>query len=323
MYRSKHLVFILCFFLLLCGCSKKDNRSDTPGSQNTTSNITTPDTDSFSSDSTTEPSVTTSTTTDKSEPSNSSVPTESGKQPQSDTSAAQMPSSSTSLPTTSTAPDETATTNPGELIHIKSISVSLSGYNSTNESKPYIKSNPIYQVIYNGSRAQVGDTLTFNVSISPVSNNGKISIESSENISATLSGNTLSVKINGTGQYGSGLVTIYGLDPEGRKIDAESTVNLVIDKSENPFNNLSTILSDYIRAKNMEYTTVLNGYTKDDPALSITAYPGAPAWDDCIYKSDSNYISRCFWLIDEYASLGFKKINFIITGEQIGFAASK
>lgn len=323
MYRSKHLVFILCFFLLLCGCSKKDNRSDTPDFQNTTANITASDTDGVSSDSTTEPSVTSSTTTDKSELGNSSVPTEIGKQPQSEASAAQMPISSTTLPTTSTAPAKTTTTNPSELIHIKSISVSLSGYYSTNESKPYIKSNPIYQVLYNGSRAQVGDTLTFNVSIYPVSNNGKISIKSSENLSATLSGNTLSVKIKGAGQYGTGLVTIYGLDPDGKKIDAESTVNLVIDKSENPFNNLSTVLSDYIRAKNMEYTTVLNGYTKDDPALSITAYPGAPAWDDCIYKSDSNYISRCFWLIDEYASLGFKKINFIITGEQIGFAASK
>mgnify|MGYP000150697496 FL=1 len=323
MYRSKHLVFILCFFLLLCGCSKKDNRSDTPDFQNTTANITASDTDGVSSDSTTEPSVTSSTTTDKSELGNSSVPTEIEKQPQSEASAAQMPISSTTLPTTSTAPAETTTTNPSELIHIKSISVSLSGYYSTNESKPYIKSNPIYQVLYNGSRAQVGDTLTFNVSIYPVSNNGKISIKSSENLSATLSGNTLSVKIKGAGQYGTGLVTIYGLDPDGKKIDAESTVNLVIDKSENPFNNLSTVLSDYIRAKNMEYTTVLNGYTKDDPALSITAYPGAPAWDDCIYKSDSNYISRCFWLIDEYASLGFKKINFIITGEQIGFAASK
>lgn len=323
MYRSKHLVFILCFFLLLCGCSKKDNRSDTPDFQNTTANITASDTDGVSSDSTTEPSITSSTTTDKSELGNSSVPTEIGKQPQSEASAAQMPISSTTLPTTSTAPAKTTTTNPSELIHIKSISVSLSGYYSTNESKPYIKSNPIYQVLYNGSRAQVGDTLTFNVSIYPVSNNGKISIKSSENLSATLSGNTLSVKIKGAGQYGTGLVTIYGLDPDGKKIDAESTVNLVIDKSENPFNNLSTVLSDYIRAKNMEYTTVLNGYTKDDPALSITAYPGAPAWDDCIYKSDSNYISRCFWLIDEYASLGFKKINFIITGEQIGFAASK
>ena len=323
MYRSKHLVFILCFFLLLCGCSKKDNRSDTPDFQNTTANITASDTDGVSSDSTTEPSVTSSTTTDKSELGNSSVPTEIGKQPQSEASAAQMPISSTTLPTTSTAPAKTTTTNPSELIHIKSISVSLSGYYSTNESKPYIKSNPIYQVLYNGSRAQVGDTLTFNVSIYPVSNNGKISIKSSENLSATLSGNTLSVKIKGAGQYGTGLVTIYGLDPDGKKIDAESTVNLVIDKSENPFNNLSTVLSDYIRAKNMEYTTVLNGYTKDDPALSITAYPGAPAWDDCIYKIDSNYISRCFWLIDEYASLGFKKINFIITGEQIGFAASK
>ena len=323
MYRSKHLVFILCFFLLLCGCSKKDNRSDTPDFQNTTANITASDTDGVSSDSTTEPSVTSSTTTDKSELGNSSVPTEIGKQPQSEASAAQMPISSTTLPTTSTAPAKTTTTNPSELIHIKSISVSLSGYYSTNESKPYIKSNPIYQVLYNGSRAQVGDTLTFNVSIYPVSNNGKISIKSSENLSATLSGNTLSVKIKGAGQYGTGLVTIYGLDPDGKKIDAESTVNLVIDKSENPFNNLSTVLSDYIRAKNMEYTTVLNGYTKDDPALSITAYPGAPAWDDCIYKSDSNYISRCFWLIDEYASLGFNKINFIITGEQIGFAASK
>ena len=323
MYRSKHLVFILCFFLLLCGCSKKDNRSDTTDFQNTTANITASDTDGVSSDSTTEPSVTSSTTTDKSELGNSSVPTEIGKQPQSEASAAQMPISSTTLPTTSTTPAETTTTNPSELIHIKSISVSLSGYYSTNESKPYIKSNPIYQVLYNGSRAQVGDTLTFNVSISPVSNNGKISIKSSENLSATLSGNTLSVKIKGAGQYGTGLVTIYGLDPDGKKIDAESTVNLVIDKSENPFNNLSTVLSDYIRAKNMEYTTVLNGYTKDDPALSITAYPGVPAWDDCIYKNDSNYISRCFWLIDEYASLGFKKINFIITGEQIGFAASK
>ena len=323
MYRSKHLVFILCFFLLLCGCSKKDNRSDTPNYQNTTANITASDTDGVSSDSTTEPSVTSSTTTDKSELGNSSVPTEIGKQPQSEASAAQMPISSTTLPTTSTAPAETTTTNPSELIHIKSISVSLSGYYSTNESKPYIKSNPIYQVLYNGSRAQVGDTLTFNVSIYPVSNNGKISIKSSENLSATLSGNTLSLKIKGAGQYVTGLVTIYGLDPDGKKIDAESTVNLVIDKSENPFNNLSTVLSDYIRKKNMEYTTVLNGYTKDDPALSITAYPGAPAWDDCIYKSDSNYISRCFWLIDEYASLGFKKINFIITGEQIGFAASK
>ena len=326
MYRSKYLVLILClvFTVLLSGCSNKGSSLDTSEPPSTTSNITTSVTDNSTSDSTTEPDDTASNTIGASEPSDSSTPAETGKQPQqSGTGSTQSPSVSTTPPTTSTEPSETTTTEPAELIHIDSISVSLTGYNSTNESKPYIKSKPIYQVLYNGSRAQVGDTLTFNVAISPTNNNGKITVESSDNISATLTGNTLSVKVNGAGQYGTGLVTIYGLDPDGRKIDAERTVNLVIDKAENPFNNLSTILSNYIRVKNIEYTTVLNGYTKDDPTLSITAYPGAPAWDDCIYKSESNYIARCFWLIDEYASRGFKKINFIITGEQIGFAASK
>ncbi len=328
MYRYQHFVVILSLLLavLLCSCSNGNTVSDTSAPTGTTSEITSSVIESTSKDTGSETGSTPSETTDTSEvPGTSSGGGNETKPPQSTGGTTETPGTTSSPttypPATSSPTTEPPTTEPTEKVHIKSIAAALSEYISVNEAKPYVKSKPIYEVLHGGSRAQVGDTLVFKVTVSPAVHDGVISIDAGDNLTATLSGNTLTVKVKSAGQYGNGSVSIYGLDPDGRGIDAQCNIRFSVDATGNPFDNLSSVISNYIQVKKMEVTTVGGGYTKDDPSLSITAFPGAPAWDDCIYKSDSNYISRCFWLIDEYASRGFKKVNFIITEEQIGFAA--
>lgn len=203
------------------------------------------------------------------------------------------------------------------------ISISYSSLKSVNEPSPYIKGTPIYGVLYSGSRAQVGDTLVFKLTVSPSNHTDTVFIESSSNISCNISGNTLTVNVKSAGENDTGMITVYASKGAGSRVSAKATVSFAIDRGGNPYNDLPTLLSEYIRLKGMEFAVCPNGYTTADPTLSITGFAGAPAWDDQILKSESNWISRCFWLIDQYANRSFRIVNFIITETSVGFSASK
>lgn len=220
-------------------------------------------------------------------------------------------------------PPETASTEPPqkEVRHISSITYSLQKYISKNEPYPYLRGTPIYQVLYNGSRVQVGDSLIYRLSVSPADHDDTLKIIASENLSCSLSGDTLTVKVLKADQYGMGAFSVIGMN--GQAVSAGFDISYTVDNGGNPYDELSRILSDYIRHKGMEYCTVTDGYTKANPSLSITRYPDAPAWDDMIDKSQKDWLSNAFSLVDEYAEQGFKKVNFIITDTSIGFCASK
>lgn len=217
---------------------------------------------------------------------------------------------------------ETTSPKPLQNVHISSISLNLKSYSSKNEATPYLKGQPIYQLLYRGERVQIGDTLGYSVKVNPINNNGLVSIDASDNLKCTFSGDTLTVTVLNSGFYEMGTIRIYGMSPDGRGFDADCTVSFVIDEGGNPFDNLSRILGDYIRIKGMQHTGVHDGYTSKNPSLSITHYKDAPAWDDEILKSEGNYINRCLWLIDEYSKHGFKKVNFILAETGAGFSAS-
>jgi len=209
-----------------------------------------------------------------------------------------------------------------QLPDITAISATLQNYISLNEESPYPKGESIYKILYNGSCAQVGDTLTFNLSVTPVKNSGKINVDATDNLSYLLSDTTLMVTINSVGDFDMGRVMLYGMSSDGRTISAKCSVSFVVDKAENPYNNLPTVFGEYIRKCGMQFSSVSSGYTASDPSLSITHYAHAPAWDDMIDRSRQDYLSKCLWLIDEYAMRGFRKVNFIITETEIGFSAS-
>ncbi len=215
-----------------------------------------------------------------------------------------------------------SSTENSEKPPISSLSLKLLSYSSANEPKPHVKSKPIYQVLYSGSRAQINDTLEFLLEISPADYSGKIQVDISDNLDYSLIGNKLTVKVKSKGNYSVGNITVYGLSDEN-KIQASQKLSFVIDASGNPFDNIATVFGDYIRMKGMEYCFVENGYTKSDPSLSITKYKDAPSWDDCIYKSNADWIKQSFDLLDEYASRSFKKVNFIVTNQSVGFCACK
>lgn len=220
-------------------------------------------------------------------------------------------------------PTETTSTEPSpkEVKHISSITYSLQEYISKNEPYPYLRGMPIYQVLYNGLRVQIGDSLIYRLSISPADHNDALKIIASENLSCSLSGNILTVKVLKADQYGMGTFSVVGMN--GQSVSASIDISYTVDNSGNPYNELSGILADYIRHKGMDYCTVTNGYTQANPSLSITRYPDAPAWDDMIDKSQNDWISKVFSLVDEYAKHGFNKVNFIITDTSIGFCAAK
>ena len=207
-------------------------------------------------------------------------------------------------------------------VNAKTISVSYSGYQTSNEPKPYVKGTPIYGILYSGTRAQVGDKISFSLSVSPSNHTDNVVIEASKGLSYTLSGSKLTVSVDSDANYGAGNFTVYALDSDGR-ISASAQFNFAVDKSGNPFSDLASVLSGYITAKKMNYTSFSAGYTTENPSLSITGYAGAPAWDDMIDLSDKNHIERCLWLIDQYKAKGFAKVNFIITETSVGFCAAK
>lgn len=114
---------------------------------------------------------------------------------------------------------------------------------------------------------------------------------------------------------------VYAAKASSGGISAESTIQIVIDIAENPLENPTTIFTNYIRYKGMDCDIVRRGYTADDPSLSITHYEWAPAWDDMIPKSDPDWISRVFWLIDQYKARGFKVAFFITTETEVALSA--
>lgn len=205
---------------------------------------------------------------------------------------------------------------------ITSISATLQNYTSSNEEPPYPKGEPIYKILYNGNRAQVGDVLTFDLSVTPAENSGRINIDATDNLTYILSETTLTITVNSAGEFDMGRVMLYGMSSNGKTINSKCSVSFVVDKAENPYNHLSTVFSEYIRKCGMQFETVSSGYTVSDPSLSITHYAHAPAWDDMIKRDSQDHLSKCLCLIDEYAMRGFRKVNFIITEKEIGFSAS-
>lgn len=222
-----------------------------------------------------------------------------------------------------TEPPVTDIPDPPESIHATSVQITLSSYTSSNEPTPYVKGTPIYSILYNGERVQVGDTLVYTVSVSPADHTNTVVVSVTDNLSYELSGNTLKVKVNSIADLGSGRITVYVQDPANRAISASLRTTFAIDKSGNPFENLSGVFSSYICSLGMSYTTVTQGYTYSDPSLSFTSFAGAPAWDDQILKSEADWLARCFWLLDKYREAGFTKVNFIETNTSLGFSASK
>lgn len=212
--------------------------------------------------------------------------------------------------------------NKPKEVHASSVSLSFCGYESKNERTPYIKSSPIYEILYSGDRVQVGDTLKFTINSSPNDHSDRICIEVSDGLEYSLSGNTLSVTVKSDDNCGAGRIAVSALAENGN-ISASAKHAFSIDPSCDPYTDMSGILADYIRCQGMSFTSFEMGYTASDPSKSITNYSGAPAWDDMLEKSTSDWISRCFWLIDQYKMAGYNKVNFIITETSIGFSASK
>lgn len=246
----------------------------------------------------------------------------------------EKPTTTTEKPTTDTTnppkPSETqepavqtpTVQEPAKKVPVTALSIDYSGYISKNEKTPYIKNAPIYGVLYSGTRIQVKDSVLFSLSITPGNHTDKLIIEVSKGLSYSLSGNTLTVTVERDDNYGAGRISVYAISDNGA-ISASANYNFAIDPSGDPYGDMSEILSEYILKRGMAYTSFENGYTFDDPESSITKYPGAPAWDDMVEKTQSDWISRCFWLIDQYKSMGFTKANFIITETSVGFSASK
>lgn len=208
-----------------------------------------------------------------------------------------------------------------QIIHASSISLSFCSYESKNEKAPYILSSPIYGVLYCGKRVQIGDSIVLSVDVSPVNHTDRVSIEVSNGLEYTLSEGSLSVTVKQDGNYGVGRVSVYAIAENG-SVSASAVYSFVIDSAGDPFADMASILSNYIRAKGMQYTNFSEGYTATDPSKSITHYVGAPAWDDMIDKSGSDWIKQCFHLIDQYKTMGFSKVNFIITDISVGFSAA-
>ena len=100
-------------------------------------------------------------------------------------------------------------------------------------------------------------------------------------------------------------------------------ISFVIDEGGDPYGDMLTVISQYVAVKGMVCTDIDKGYTYSDPSSSITGYEGAPAWDDQILKSDSDWKEKCLWLIDEYAKRGFTKVSFIETSSAFGFSAAQ
>ena len=311
--------FLLAIILAGCGTSH-DVRSSIPSSaaesvlhtesvDNTVSETTTP---SESSNITSVPPETTASTSRAPALNSAPAASEATHEP------------STTASNSSLSPQTPSETAPPSVSYIAStqISVSLSSYQSANEPTPYVKDRPIYQVLYNGKRAQVGDTLSYTLQITPITHSDKIFIDATSNVACRISGTTLTVTVVDESNYNTANITIYTAQNASSRSSASANILFTIDPRENPYNNFSTVLGDYISAMGMQRTLVENGYTAKDPSLSITKYPDAPKWDDEIKKSNPEWLSQCFSLIDAYSDMGFQKVSFISTETSVAFCAS-
>lgn len=319
--RISHLsVLLFLSAALLVGCStEKSSNAPEQSSQESDTSVT----DAIITDGTEKSTDNETSESSMQSPSETDAPATSNTEPPTEISSAQItPSNVPDKKLPSKSPVTTSTEPPQkEVKHISSISYSLQEYISKNEPYPYLKGMPIYQMLYNGLRVQIGDSLIYRLSISPADHNDTLKIIASENLSCSLSGDILTVKVLKADQYGMGTFSVVGMN--GQAVSASFDISYIVDNSGNPYNELSGILADYIRHKGMEYCTVTDGYTQANPSLSITRYPDAPAWDDMIDKSQKNWLSKVFSLVDEYAKHDFKKVNFIITDTSIGFCAAK
>ena len=313
----RKLISVLCLLTLitLVGCSKEPSNSSEPISSSDVTS-TQPKTDSFpSSESSNTPS------TDITESSNQEIGSDTTlntSKPTETTSSKPTQMQGTPTKPSSTEPVESQEDTVSEKAFSK-LSFSYTGYESSNEPTPYLKERPIYDIIYSGSRAQVGDTLIFKIDCVPADATDKIIVNTSDNLTYKVKGNTLLITVKSSGAYGVGSLSVSSnLNPTLAK-----SFRFTIDSAGNPLNDFSTILSEYITYKGMTYGTVEKGYTTDDPSLSITKYSGAPAWDDMISRQSDNWMQKSLWLIDEYKKHSLGKVNFIISPTEIGFSASK
>ena len=142
-------------------------------------------------------------------------------------------------------------------------------------------------------------------------------------MSCTLSGSCLTVKVLRNNDISTGRITIYTAKDDRSPVSTSVKISFVIDEGGDPYGDMLTVISQYVAVKGMVCTDIDKGYTYSDPSSSITGYEGAPAWDDQILKSDSDWKEKCLWLIDEYAKRGFTKVSFIETSSAFGFSAAQ
>lgn len=341
---KKHLIILLALLmamLLFTSCSRTNtdasldsntstsiqqtvsNSEDTPGSTETpdttvsgTEETSTPTTDEPTTG-TTVPPVTDPPTTTKppvtTEPDTSSPPATTPPVTEPNTSAppvTEPPATEPSIPKPTYVPSA-------------SLSVKFVSYSSGNEAVPYLKGDAIYSILYKGSRAQVGDTLVYELSVLPADHGDIILFSATDNLSCTLSGSRLTVKVIRNNDIATGRITVYTAKDDRSAVSASVKISFVIDESGDPYEKMSKIVDHYISAKGMVSTDLDKGYTYLDPSSSITGFEGAPAWDDQILKSDPDWKAKCLWLIDEYAKRGFTKVSFIETSAAFGFSAAQ
>ena len=340
---KKHLIILLALLmamLLFTSCSRTNtdasldsntstsiqqtvsNSEDTPGSTETpdttvsgTEETSTPTDESTTG--TTVPPVTDPPTTTKppvtTEPDTSSPPVTTPPVTDPNTSAP---------PVTEPPATEPSVPKPTYVPSV-SLSVKFVSYSSGNEAVPYLKGDAIYSILYKGSRAQVGDTLVYEISVLPADHGDIILFSATDNLSCTLSGSRLTVKVIRNNDIATGRITVYTAKDDRSAVSASVKISFVIDEPGDPYEKMSKIVDHYISAKGMVSTDLDKGYTYLDPSSSITGFEGSPAWGDQILKSDPDWKAKCLWLIDEYAKRGFTKVSFIETSAAFGFSAAQ
>lgn len=349
---KKHLIVILALLMALmllvsCGSVKPvdtlgggaststqqtiSTDGDTPGSTGTPG-TTVPGTDETSTPTTdTDEPVTDSTETTGTIVPPTTDPPSTTKPPvttEPDTSTPPVTTPPITEPDTSdppvTNPPETEPSEPKPTyVPSSSVSAKLVSYSSDHEAKPYMKGDAIYSILYKGSRAQVGDTLVYELSVLPTNHDDTVFLSATENLSCTLSGSRLTVKVLRNNNISTGRITIYTAKDDRSPVSASFKISFVIDEAGDPYGDMLTVISQYVTVKGMICTDIDKGYTYSDPSSSITGYEGAPAWDDQILKSYADWKEKCLWLIDEYAKRGFTKVSFIETSAAFGFSAAQ
>ncbi len=353
---KKHLILLLALLMTLtlivsCGSEKTDDSlgggattstqqtgstgGDTPGSTETPG-TTVSDTDETSTPTTDKPVTDSTETTDTTETPGTTVPPVTD--PPSTTKPPVTTEPNTSVPPVTTPPvtepdtSDPPATNPPvteptvpkpTYVPSTSLSVKLVSYSSGNETVPYLKGEAIYSILYKGERAQVGDILVYELTVLPADHGDTLFLSATDNLSCTLSGSRLTVKILKNNDIATGRITVYTAKDDRSSVCTSVKISFVIDDAGDPYEKMSKIVDHYITAKGMISSDLDKGYTYSDPSSSITGFEGAPSWDDQILKSDPDWKNKCLWLIDEYAKRGFTKVSFIETSAAFGFSAAQ